>query len=143
MVSAVTGPRGRDAVDYEELLETLRSRDIVRAEWTVYYYNDEDTSDGGTLSFADGSTTPFDHDTENDIYEALVYDVSCDGRLSDTSGVFVLDAGSGMLERAADVFFDFEQQLDDEEEGIEKDEDEYMTVTPLPEPERDRLKLVG
>jgi len=143
MVSAVTGPKGRDAVDYEELLEMLRSRDIVRAEWTVYYYNDEDTSDGGTLSFADGSTTPFDHDTENDIYEALVYDVSCDGRLSDTSGVFVLDAGSGTLERAADVFFDFEQQLDDEEEGIEKDEDEYMTVTPLPEPERDRLKLVG
>ena len=40
---------------YEELLETLRARNIVRAEWTVYYYNDEDTSEGGTLSFADGS----------------------------------------------------------------------------------------
>jgi hypothetical protein len=126
---------------YEELLEMLRSRNIVRAEWTVYYYNDEDTSDGGTLSFADGSTTPFDYDTENDIYEALVYDVSCDGRLSDTSGVFVLDAESGIVERAADVFFDFEQQIDDEEEGIEKEEDEYMTVTPLSEPERDRLTL--
>ena len=130
-------------MDYGELLETLRARDIVRAEWTVYYYNDEDTSEGGTLRFADGSTTPFDYDTEEDIYEALVYDVSCDGRLSDTSGVFVLDTESGTVERAADVFFDFERQLDDEEEGIEKDEDEYMTVTPLPDPERDRLKLVG
>ena len=126
---------------YEELLETLRARNIVRAEWTVYYYNDEDTSEGGTLSFADGSTTPFDYDTEEDIYEALVYDVSCDGRLSDTAGVFVLDAASGIVERAADVFFDFEQQLDDEEEGIEKDEEEYMTVTPLPHAEQDRLKL--
>jgi hypothetical protein len=126
---------------YEELLETLRARNIVRAEWTVYYYNDEDTSEGGTLSFADGSTTPFDYDTEEDIYEALVYDVSCDGRLSDTAGVFVLDAASGIVERAADVFFDFEQELDDEEEGIEKDEEEYMTVTPLAEAERDRLKL--
>jgi len=126
---------------YEELLETLRARNIVRAEWTVYYYNDEDTSEGGTLSFADGSTTPFDYDTEEDIYEAFVYDVSCDGRLSDTAGVFVLDAASGIVERAADVFFDFEQQLDDEEEGIEKDEEEYMTVTPLAEAERDRLKL--
>ena len=130
-------------MDYEELLEMLRARNVVRVEWTVYYYNDEDTSDGGTLSFADGSTTPFDYDTENDIYEALVYDVSCDGRLSDTSGVFVLHAESGIVERAADVFFDFEQQIDDEEEGIEKDEDEYMTVTPLPEAEQDRLKLVG
>ena len=126
---------------YEELLETLRARNIVRAEWTVYYYNDEDTSEGGTLSFADGSATPFDYDTEEDIYEALVYDVSCDGRLSDTAGVFVLDAASGIVERPADVFFDFEQQLDDEEEGIEKDEEEYMTVTPLAEAERDRLKL--
>jgi len=126
---------------YEELLETLRARNIVRAEWTVYYYNDEDTSEGGTLSFADGSTTPFDYDTEEDIYEALVYDVSCDGRLSGTAGVFVLDAASGIVERAADVFFDFEQQLDDEEEGIEKDEEEYMTVTPLPHAEQDRLKL--
>ena len=126
---------------YEELLETLRARNVVREQWTVYYYNDEDTSDGGTLSFADGSTAPFDYDSEEDIYEALVYDVSCDGRLSDTAAVFVLDAESGILERAADVFFDFEQQLDDEEEGIEKDEDEYMTVTPLPEPERDRLAL--
>jgi len=126
---------------YEELLETLRARNIVRAEWTVYYYNDEDTSEGGTLSFAEGSTTPFDYDTEEDIYEALVYDVSCDGRLSDTAGVFVLNAASGIVERAADVFFDFEQQLDDEEEGIEKDEEEYMTVTPLAEAERDRLKL--
>jgi hypothetical protein len=127
---------------YEELLETLRARNIVRAEWTVYYYyNDEDTSEGGTLSFADGSTTPFDYDTEEDIYEALVYDVSCDGRLSDTAGVFVLDAASGIVERAADVFFDFEQELDDEEEGIEKDEEEYMTVTPLPHAEQDRLKL--
>ncbi len=130
-------------MDYGELLETLRARDIVRAEWTVYYYNDEDTSEGGTLRFADGSTTPFDYDTEEDIYEALVYDVSCDGRLSDTSGVFVLDTESGTVERAADVFFDFERQLDDEEEGIEKDEDEYMTLTPLPEAERDRLRLVG
>ncbi len=69
--------------------------------------------------------------------------MSCDGRLSDTSGVFVLDTGSGTVERAADVFFDFERQLDDEEEGIEKDEDEYMTLTPLPEAERDRLRLVG
>jgi len=126
---------------YEELLETLRARNIVRAEWTVYYYNDEDTSEGGTLSFADGSTTPFDYDTEEDIYEALVYDVSCDGRLSDTAGVFVLDAAGGIVERAADVFFDFEQQLDDEEKGIEKDEEEYMTVTPLPHAEQDRLKL--
>jgi hypothetical protein len=126
---------------YQELLETLRARNIVRAEWTVYYYNDEDTSEGGTLSFADGSTTPFDYDTEEDIYEALVYDVSCDGRLSDTAGVFVLDAASGIVERAADVFFDFEQQLDDEEVGIEKDEEEYMTVTPLPHAEQDRLKL--
>ena len=126
---------------YEELLETLRARNIVRAEWTVYYYNDKDTSEGGTLSFANGSTTPFDHDTEEDIYEALVYDVSCDGRLSDTSCVFVLDAESGTVERAADVFFDFERQLDDEEEGIEKDDEEYMTVAPLPEAEQDRLKL--
>jgi hypothetical protein len=126
---------------YQELLETLRARNIVRAEWTVYYYNDEDTSEGGTPSFADGSTTPFDYDTEEDIYEALVYDVSCDGRLSDTAGVFVLDAASGIVERAADVFFDFEQQLDDEEVGIEKDEEEYMTVTPLPHAEQDRLKL--
>ena len=126
---------------YEELLETLRARNIVRAEWTVYYYNDEDTSEGGTLSFADGSTTPFDYDTEKDIYEALVYDVSCDGRLSDTAGVFVLDAAGGIVERAADVFFDFEQQLDDEEKGIGKDEEEYMTVTPLPHAEQDRLKL--
>src|SRR5215217_790722 len=102
---------------YEELLETLRARNIVRAEWTVYYYKEED------------------------IYEALVYDVSCDGRLSDTAGVFVLDAARGIVERAADVFFDFEQQLDDEEEGIEKDEEEYMTVTPLPHAEQDRLKL--
>jgi hypothetical protein len=39
---------------YEELLETLRARNIVRAEWTVYYYNDGYTSEGGTLSFADG-----------------------------------------------------------------------------------------
>ena len=126
---------------YEELLETLRARNIVRAEWTVYYYNDEDTSEGGTLSFADGSTTPFDYDTEEDIYEALVCDVSCDGRLSDTAGVFVLDAAGGIVERAADVFFDFEQQLDDEEKGIGKDEEEYMTVTPLPHAEQDRLKL--
>jgi len=87
------------------------------------------------------STTPFDYDTEEDIYEALVYDVSCDGRLSDTAGVFVLDAARGIVERAADVFFDFEQQLDDEEKGIEKDEEEYMTVTPLPHAEQDRLKL--
>ena len=128
---------------YEELLETLRARNIVRAEWTVYYYNDEDTSEGGTLCFADGSTTRFDYDTEEDIYEALVYDVSCDGRLSDTAGVFVLVAASGTVERAADVFFDFEQLLDDEEEDIEKDEQEYMTVTPLPEAEQDRLNLVG
>jgi len=126
---------------YEELLETLRARNIVRAEWTVYYYNDEDTSEGGTLSFADGSTTPFDYDTEEDIYEALVCDVSCDGRLWDTAGVFVLDAAGGIVERAADVFFDFEQQLDDEEKGIGKDEEEYMTVTPLPHAEQDRLKL--
>jgi hypothetical protein len=128
-------------MDYDELLETLRAKNIVRAEWTVYYYNDEDSSEGGTLSFADGTTAPFDYDTEEDIYEALVYDVSCDGRLSDTAGVFVLDTESGTVERAADVFFDFEQQLEDEEEDIEKDEDEYMTVTPLPEAERDLLKL--
>jgi hypothetical protein len=130
-------------MDYEGLLEMLHARNVVRAEWTVYFYNDEDTSDGGTLSFADGSTTAFDYDTEKDIYEALVYDVSCDGRLSDTSGVFVLDAASETVERTADVFFDFERQLEDEEEGIEKVEDEYMTVTPLPEPDQDRLKLVG
>jgi hypothetical protein len=126
---------------YEELLETLRARNVVEAQWTVYYYNDEDTSDGGMLKLADGSTTPFDSETDEDIYEELVYEVSCDGRLSDTSGVFTLDVATGTVERAADVFFDFEQQIEDEEEGIGKDEDAYMTVTPLPESERDRLRL--
>jgi len=57
--------------------------------------------------------------------------VSCDGRLSDTSGVFVLDAESGTVERSADVFFDFERQLDDEEEGIETTASSLLEKVPL------------
>lgn len=127
-------------MSYDELLDHLKERNVTRVEWNVYYYNDEDTSDGGALMFADGTRQDFDYDSDEQLYWEMC-DVSCDGRFSDTSGNFMLDVESRTVRRVSGIFYDFEQEMEDEEAGGEKDKDSYMTVTVLPEEEQDRLVL--
>ena len=129
-----------------ELINHLQTRNITQVEWTVYFFNDENTFGPGKLVYADGTEDLFVDSTGDEIVDDKLWDICSyvwPGNLEGGTGVFLLDVPARTVQRLADAVYDYEREFDDkaDDADVGNDFDTYLDITPLKDAAQTKISL--
>jgi hypothetical protein len=117
------------------IIDELIARDIVSAQWTVYWYSDEEQVDTALYTTADGEvrrSDPVNNSADCELEDRLWNISRSFGRTGDT-GIYTLDVATRTVIRTGDAIFNYDEKYEaNEKEEDDGEEHSWMELTELP-----------